>query len=143
MYPIVIIFVILMYTHVFMISYVAKNKLNWIELNSLNHRYGKLPKDDATFVERVCQSCFSSAIRGALVVSCLWDHLLRYELEKKGLQYMDTALCELGIPGLQNFNAELFVMFASRVSSLSFFLLLFDYLTQFHFLGEEICLKKV
>ena len=35
MYPIVIIFVILMYTHVFMISYVAKNKLNWIELNNI------------------------------------------------------------------------------------------------------------
>ena len=34
---------------------------------------------------------------------------------------MDTALCEVGIPGLQNFNAELFVMFASSVSLLSFF----------------------
>ena len=34
---------------------------------------------------------------------------------------MDTALCELGIPGLQNFNAELFVIFASSVSLLSFF----------------------
>ena len=33
MYSIVIIFVILMYTHVFIISYVAKNKFNWIELN--------------------------------------------------------------------------------------------------------------
>ena len=34
---------------------------------------------------------------------------------------MDTALCELGIPGLQKFNAELFVMFASSVSLLSLF----------------------
>ena len=34
---------------------------------------------------------------------------------------MDTALFELGIPGLQNFNAELFVMFGSSVSLLSLF----------------------
>ena len=43
------------------------------------------------------------------------------ELEKKALRCMDTALCEVGIPGLQKFNAELFVMFASSVSLLSFF----------------------
>ena len=99
-------------------------------------------KIGAIFVQRVC---FSSVIRGALLA---WfvslSSFAKCELEKKALQYMDTALCELGIPGLQNFNAQLFVMFASSVSLCHFFrLLLFHYLSEFYFFVEDFCPQKV
>ena len=57
---------------------------------------------------------------------------------------MDTALCEVGIPGLQNFNAELFVMFASSVSLLSFFFVCFCLITfqSFTFLLKKFVHRK-
>ena len=63
MYSIVIIFVILMYTHVFMISYVAKNKLNWIEVKAwpcYKTHNGLLAIDKDKHLEPLNYACFIS-----------------------------------------------------------------------------------